>query len=417
MKSKFILTLMLISFTISANAQFWNDIKKAVGDIANTTVKTITAPTEVLINTGKAVTGNGSVNDIYKPIQQVVSQTGNTTASTVGILSQPQTYFMQKAQEFSQSVGGNTGAFIFDVGTFSNRYYNELAQAGVNTTNGILQGQNPFQISAIPLSAAIRAARERHISNSMPLPDDVKNALKPYFSESILNKARYAIGNIQITLPNFIGQGQKFMGNDAYAVTVNDIIVFNRQPGNFAQDGNWWAHEVTHIQQYQNLGIETFSFNYLRDLGSSIEKEAQDNANRITNTSTKNGFSSSYALNVGSFDMSSSSIDQNKNFNQNPEIYVAQCVFQNDQFNVMYLVTNYGRIIAVNPLNGQWQHIGYSTPPRLPNVAWSYDLPNANWSYPVGLDGNIYSLTPIYNNFGQVINQEWTAIGYVVKLK
>ena len=85
---------------------------------------------------------------------------------------------------------------------------------------------------------------------------------------------------------------------------------------------------------------------------------------------------------VGSFDMSSSSIDQNKNFNQNPEIYVAQCVFQNDQFNVMYLVTNYGRIIAVNPLNGQWQHIGYSTPPRLPNVAWSYDLPNANWSYP-----------------------------------
>lgn len=416
MKSKFILILMLVGLTVPANAQFWNDIKNAVGDIATTTVKTMTAPTEVLINTGKVVTGNGNASDIYKPIQQVAAQTGNATVSTVSVLSQPQTFFMQKAEEFSQSVGGNTGAFIFDIGTFSNRYYNELAQAGVNNVNGILQGQNPFQIMAVPLSAAIRAARERHFNNSLPLPEDVKNALRPYFKESTLNKARYAIGNIQITLPNFIGQGQKFMGNDAYAVTVNDIIVFNRQPGSFAQDGNWWAHEITHIQQYENLGIETFSFNYLRDLGGSIEKEAQDNANRITNTYTQNNSSSSYALRVGSFDMSSSSIDQNRNFNQNPERYVAQCIFPNDRFGVMYLVTNYGRIIAVNPLNGQWQHIGYSTPPRLQNVAWSYDLPNANWSYPVGLDGNIYNLTSVYNSFGQPI-QQWTPIGYVVRLQ
>ena len=416
MKTKTLVTITLLHFSAIVNAQFFNDLINTVGNIANSTVKVLTAPTEVLINTGKAITGNGSVNDIYKPIQQAVIQTGNTAVQTVGVLSAPQKFFMQKAQEYAQSIGGNTGAFIFDIGTFSNRYYTEFAQAGIANLNGVLQGQNPFQMVAIPLSAALRAGRERHIGNARPIPEDVKNALRPYFRETTLNRAKYTVGTIEITLPNFIGQGNKFMGNDGYAVVVDDVIVFNRQPGSFAAEGNWWAHEMTHVQQYENLGIETFAFNYLRDLGGSIEGEAQNNADRITGSTPNNSNNSSYALNAGSFDRSSSNIDENRNFNRNPEIYVSQCVFPNDRFGVMYLVTNYGRIIAVNPLNGQWQHIGYSTPPRLPNVAWSYDLPNANWSYPVGLDGNIYNIVPVYNNFGQIINRQWVPVGYVVKL-
>jgi len=417
MKNKILLTLFTFCISFGVNAQFFEKLTETVGDITNTTVKTITAPTEVLINTGKVATGNADASEIYKPIQQAVRQTGNTAVSTSEVISEPQKFFMQKAQEFSKSVGGSTGEFIFDVGTFSQRYYNELAQSGVYGINGVLQGQNPFQISAIPLAAAIRAANERYKSSAKPLPSDVKEALRPYFRANTLENARYIVGNVEITLPNFIGQGQKFFGNDAYAVTVGNIIVFNNSPGSYSQNAHWWAHEITHVEQYENLGIESFAYKYLKDFGSSIEKEAINRANSIVgNNNPQFSQSQSYALNVGSFDMSSSSIDNNRNFSSNPEIYVAQCIFPQDNFGVMYLVTNYGRIIAVNPLDGQWRHIGYSTPPRLPNVAWSYDLPNARWSYAVGMDGNIYNPVPIYNNWGQIIKYQWNIIGYVRKL-
>jgi hypothetical protein len=358
------------------------------------------------------MTGNGNASDIYKPYQQAAASAGSSLPQVSGMINEPQRFLTQKAQEFASSVGGQPGEFIFDVGTFSQRYSNELANAGAYNISGILQGQNPFQLTAAPLSAAIRAARERHYSNSSPLPNDVKNALSGYFSASILNRARYSIGKVEITLPNFIGKGARFMGGDAYAVTVDDIIVFNTNPGSYANNSNWWAHEITHVQQYERLGIETFAFNYLRDAGNSLESEAVNNANRITN-SNNSVYSSS--LKIGSFDMSGAY--SNNNYQQNPEYYVTQCIFPGDQFGAMYLITNYGRIIAVDPINGQWMHIGYATPPRLPNVAWSYDLPNARWSYAVGVDGNIYNPTPIIDFYGRIINYNWNVVGYTVRLR
>ncbi len=347
MKNKLLLFAFLFALSFQTNSQFLKDIGNFVSGVANTTIKTLTAPTEAVINTGKVIIGQGNVYDIYKPLQQAIQQTGNTTVQGYNIISAQQTYFMQEAEKFAQNSGGNAGAFIFDVGTFSNRYYNQLAQSGVNSANGILQGQNPLQISAIPLAVAIRAARARHYNKSMPLPEDVKNALRSNFSDQILNKARYCIGNIQITLPNFIGQGQKLFGNDAFAVKVGDVIVFNSNPCSFTQNAFWWTHEITHIEQYSNWGIETFAFNYLKDYGG-IENEPDSKASQVTG----NNYNNRNALVSKSFDMSSSAIDQNANFNQNPETYVAQCIFPNDFSRFSYLVTNYGRIIAVNSING-----------------------------------------------------------------
>ena len=407
----FLVLVLLISTDTIANAQFLKDVGSFVSGVAKTTVKTVTAPTEAVINTGKFITGQGSATDIYRPLQQAVQQIGSTTVQTTNILLAPQNYFMQEAEKYAQSVGGNTGAFIFDVGTFSNRYYNQLAQSGVQSINGVIQGQNPLQISAIPLSAAIRAARERHYNQSQPLPDDVKNGLRGHFSDHILNRARYCIGNIQITLPNFIGQGQKFFGNDAYAVVVDDIIVFNTNPGTFAQNAFWWTHEVKHVEQYSQWGIETFAFNYLKN-SKSIEDEADFKATQTTGIR----FSNHNALVSRSFDMSSSSIDQNVNFNHNPETYVAQCIFPNDYSGYSYLITNYGRIIAINSINGAWYHIGYSTPPYVQNSAWTYYLPSYNWGYSVGNDGKIYNPQPVRDYYGNIIYQQWSIVGYVVRL-
>jgi hypothetical protein len=240
------------------------------------------------------------------------------------------------------------------------------------------------------------------------LPDDVKAALRGHFSESTLNRAKYSLGNVQITLPNFIGKGQKVFGND-YAVVVDDIIVFNTTPPTYKDDPFWWAHEVTHVEQYESLGIEGFAYKYLSSLGSAIESEADNKAALITKNRSKVGVSQ---LNIGTFDMTGSS--QAANFQQNPEYYVAQCIFPRDPYPVNYLLTNYGRIIAVNPMTGEWLHLGFAVPPIGRGVAWDYWTPNLR--YAVMPDGNIIAPIPIFNPWGQIIGYNNVIAGYVIKL-
>ena len=46
------------------------------------------------------------------------------------------------------------------------------------------------------------------------------------------------------------------------------------------EDVELWAHELTHVNQYEELGIEAFALGYVRDF-SNIESEASRNASRI----------------------------------------------------------------------------------------------------------------------------------------
>lgn len=404
-----ITTLILSLLSMSCKAQFFKALTDAVGSVASASVKLATAPTEAVINTARAVTGNAPASSIYQPFQEAAKSAGAALPQTYQVLNQPQEFMMGKAQELA-GLGGDPGAFIFDVGTFSQRYYSQLAAAGVNNFGGILQGQNPFQLAAAPLAAAIRAAHEQYKPSAQPLPDEVKQYFKGRLDDALLQRARYTVGRIEITLPNFIGKGNKLMGNDAYAVTVDDIIVFNAQPPTAANAAFWWAHELTHVRQYGDMGIEKFAFEYMRDLGHSLEGDADNNAGQITGQRT-----SSARLVAGSFDMSGQPQPAPTTFQQNPELYVAQCIFPNDAFGAMYLVTNYGRIIAVDPRNGGWMHIGYCSAPLLPNVTWTYDLPNANYKYAVMANGNILTARKVLNAWGYY-QDEWIAIGYVVKL-
>jgi len=63
------------------------------------------------------------------------------------------------------------------------------------------------------------------------------------------------------------------------AITLGEVIAFS--DGMEAQeDVELWAHELTHVIQYEELGIETFAFEYLRDF-SNLESQASSNASRI----------------------------------------------------------------------------------------------------------------------------------------
>ena len=248
--------------------------------VGNTSYKIASAPIKSAYNTSKVVRGKAGLSSIYKPYTEAIGATGDLVPDVLNGLSYPQKLMMRQAQKYASSVGGKYGGVVFDLTTFTGRYYAGLESALAQNVKAVANGQNPIQVVGAPLAAALRAARNSHLAASKPLPEDVKRALRGHFPEATLNKTRYAIGKVEITLPNLIGEVIKY--GERHAVTVGDIIVFNVEPGSFEDTPTWWAHEVAHVQQYTDLGVESFAYKYMRDLGKSLEREAEEYAEQVT---------------------------------------------------------------------------------------------------------------------------------------
>lgn len=377
-KRSFIAIFLVVILANHSGAQPGSVIRRAVGSVVRTATGIATAPTQAIVNAGLATVGISNPAQIYTPFQEVAKSGGETVnVAAQAFFIDPQSFLYQKARSFA-AVGGTPGKFVFDVATFTTKSINDLTGAGATNIGTAVQRQNPLQITAAPLAAAIRAAKDAHAEDAKPIPTDVRTALRGYFSETTLARAKYAVGSVEITLPNFIGRGAKLFGND-YAVVVDDIIVFNTEPPSYSQGAFWWAHEMTHVQQYEAMGIEVFAYEYqLRH--QRFEDEADANARRVTGDSSKVGRSQ---LKIGSYDMSG--YNDPNNYQANPETFVAQAVFSAEKRPFNYLVTNYGRVIAVDPLKGDWSHIGYAVPSVTPGAAWDYKTEKERYAvYPGG---------------------------------
>ena len=402
-----LILLLFLNYNTSFSQSWLKDLGNSVGDVLETGWKATTAPVESIINTGDVIVNQGDPSKIYQPYKELSQKAGTTVQGTGSFVANTQNYMYQKAKDFASEIGGDEGEFIFDISTFSTKYYNDLANSGTQAIANVLKGQNPLHVTAAPLAAALRAARESHYNNSKPIPEDVKRALAPYFNSSILNRARYAVGTVQITLPNFIGQGNAFMGND-YAVVVDDIIVFNSNPPSFSESSFWWVHEMQHVEQYEKWGVERFAFNYIRDLGSSIERDADNKARRVTNNSHSSNMGAAYLkTDIG--------LSTHRNARSIPnEYFVLQCFFPQDRYPVNYLVTNTGKIIAVDLYTGNWIHIGYATPPLANGVAWTYQTQHIK--YAVTPNGGIMTEEPMYDPWGRFMGNRFVQIGHVERL-
>jgi hypothetical protein len=106
-----------------------------------------------------------------------------------------------------------------------------------------------------------------------PIPQAMRARLKGHFPQALLAKVRYRIG----TGNEFSLQTHAFKGK-AVAITLGDVILF-RPDANLAHDAPLWAHELTHVQQYDRWGVRGFARRYTRD-HLSVEREAQDGATR-----------------------------------------------------------------------------------------------------------------------------------------
>jgi hypothetical protein len=130
--------------------------------------------------------------------------------------------------------------------------------------------------AASALAALIDGARRQSIADGVrPVPPLVYRSLLGYFPAALLQKCRFAVGDLRaLTLPALA-----FSYGDATAITLGDVVLFKNE--RIAEtDLKVWAHELTHVMQYQRWGIEGFAERYVRDSGT-VEQEAIDNANRF----------------------------------------------------------------------------------------------------------------------------------------
>jgi hypothetical protein len=130
------------------------------------------------------------------------------------------------------------------------------------------------------LATLIQAAREGAIANGVkPMPPRIHSALLGFFPDAILRKVRFASGHADaISIP---GLAMSYGHIDA--VTLVDVILFQDDHAAHT-DAKLWAHELTHVMQYERWGIEEFVKRYLQDY-DAVEQEARDNADRYVNWS------------------------------------------------------------------------------------------------------------------------------------
>lgn len=135
-------------------------------------------------------------------------------------------------------------------------------------------GQAILNPAAPALASLIRFSRGQALNRgTSPIPPSIRASLAPYFPPQILDKVRWTTADgisIDGALKNWF--------NQEGAVTYDEVIVFANDQ--LASNVELWAHELTHVLQYSQMGVETFAFQYSLDW-NSLEAQARDNAGRI----------------------------------------------------------------------------------------------------------------------------------------
>lgn len=133
----------------------------------------------------------------------------------------------------------------------------------------------------VMLAAALEASVQALESDSKPLPSMVRKSMAPYFPADLLKAARYRTKAYGITLPEAVNGFQAFMGQHSFAVTTGHIIHFSAEPGTDDTGTHWWAHELAHVQQFADWGIDGFAKRYVNDY-HSVEDSAEAKAKEVS---------------------------------------------------------------------------------------------------------------------------------------
>jgi hypothetical protein len=150
-----------------------------------------------------------------------------------------------------------------------------LALAGAAVVQAQDVGERPPPLSPIlveslapVLAGWIVAARDAAIAQGVePIPAAIRAALSGYVPARTLDRVRWRQGSSELSLPQAV-----ISFGDVPAMTLDDVIVF--QDGRTAlEDATLWAHELKHVMQFEEWGVDGFALRYLRDY-EAVEHDA-----------------------------------------------------------------------------------------------------------------------------------------------
>ena len=125
---------------------------------------------------------------------------------------------------------------------------------------------NPFAGGA--LAIAIRRAKASAHKACIPMPPKVVQDLTPFFPPDLFQGVCWAIVGNGVSLDSYVIHDAGMA-----AITLEDVVVFRSTQDGY--DDLLWAHELTHVRQYQSLGIEGFAALY-SVAWDYLEQQARD---------------------------------------------------------------------------------------------------------------------------------------------
>lgn len=116
-------------------------------------------------------------------------------------------------------------------------------------------------LASSSLTYALQQARDEATASGVEsIPLHIRAQLEPWYDFAVLDAARFRVGDEQqMSAANALLQNP-----DVNAVTLIDTIIF-RRPADAEDNVALWAHELKHVQQYQQLGVEEFARRYTRN--------------------------------------------------------------------------------------------------------------------------------------------------------
>jgi hypothetical protein len=133
------------------------------------------------------------------------------------------------------------------------------------------QAQYSANIISSTLEQAMKRSRDSAREGSQPIPDEIRAALSPYYSDAVMDEVRFKVGD---TSPDGLA-GFAIRNGNAAAVTLIDTIVFKEEK--YTHNIALWAHEMHHIEQYHDWGVAGFASRYAFGW-EAVEQEARDRA-------------------------------------------------------------------------------------------------------------------------------------------
>lgn len=131
--------------------------------------------------------------------------------------------------------------------------------------------EDALNLAAVNLEAWLRQSRQQLLAaGSAPIPPAIRQQLLAWYPPELLDAVRYRVGGGEQ-----LDAASTLLHNpDIRAVTLIDLIVF-REAEAAALDVALWAHELHHVQQYREWGVDGFARRYTRD-PDGVEGPAYD---------------------------------------------------------------------------------------------------------------------------------------------